>query len=316
MRTSCTSHCASRVAAVTMLLTVAAANWSDRGALAAETDPIADIATRDSKQALPSSLGIGFLWTKQSETVAARLATNRDFVDLILGPGNIQIIQQVKPPVRVVCICQGLTRTPDRPFPGVKETVGMLKAAKVDPTRIVIGYNPERAPGTTKEELDNLLDSVKQAHGIASDYGADLLVGPGLREMGQHEHLYPELAKHCELWLIQSQRLQMDAATREGFTPEEYRPKVKTIVDRLRQGNPGIRVVVQIIAGRDSAHQRFKVGEIAAYSRAIEDLADSVRIYGGSPDLLNGVLDELRGPLPAPAVPGSRTAGKLGGGDR
>jgi len=247
--------------------------------------------------ASPSKLGVGFLWTRRSQKVASRLTTNKDFVDLILGPGNINVIVQVKPPVRVLCICQALTRTPERPFPGVKETVVMLRGANIGPGRVVVAYNPERAPGTTKEELDNLLESVKQGHKMVREYGADFLVGPGLREMGKREHLYPKLAKHCEMWLIQSQRLQIDAATRKGISPQEYRKKVKRIVDSLRSGNPEIRIVVQIIAGRDSAHQRFNADEITAYARAVEDLVDSVRIYGGSPELLNGVLDQLRGPV-------------------
>lgn len=243
-------------------------------------------------------LGIGFLWYPRSEEAAARLTSESDFVDLILSGGRLDVFDQVRPPVRVVCLALSLERNDARPFPGVRETIDLLRAAAVDPARVVIGYNPERAPGTTAQEMDDLLGSVQRAGDMARAYGSPLLVGPGLREMQQREELYPELAKHCDIWLIQSQRLQMDPATRQVATPAEYRAGIERIVDRLRRGNPEIKVFVQVLASGRRDETLFTAEQVVAYARAIEDLVDAVRIYGGSAQLLEDVINQLRPPPP------------------
>lgn len=247
----------------------------------------------------PSAPGIGFLWYARSATVAARLGADSDFVDLILGGDKLGVFEQVPPPVRVVCLSLALQRHEARPFPGVQETIELLRAAEIPPERVIIGYNPERGPGTTAAEMDDLLGSVRRAHALAQEYGSPLLVGPGLREMQQREDLYPELAKHCEIWLIQSQRLQMDQATRELTTPERYRVGVERIVAMLRAGNPEIEVFVQIIASGRPNEDLFTAEEIVERARAIADLVQAVRIYGGSPELLGRIIDLLRPPVEA-----------------
>jgi len=241
-----------------------------------------------------SPLGIGFLWYPRSEEAAGMLNSERDFVDLILGGDKLAVFDKVQPPVRVLCLSLALERHEARPFPGVQETIETLRNASVDPARVIIGYNPERSPGTPEPEMDNLLESVQRAREMAEAYGSPLLVGPGLRDMQQREQLYPDLAKCCDIWLIQSQRLQMDPATREPRTPEEYRAGVQRIVNLLREGNPEIKVFVQLIASGSGAADRFTAEQFVAYVRAIEDLVDAVRIYGGSPELLRGVISQLR----------------------
>jgi len=240
------------------------------------------------------SPGIGFLWYPRSEQAAAMLSSAWDFVDVILGGDKLRVFEQVQPPVRVVCLSLALQRHEARPFPGVKETIEALRAASIDPARVIIGYNPERAPGTTAEEMDNLLQSVQTARDMARDFGSPLLVGPGLREMQQREELYPDLAALSDIWLIQSQRLQMDPATREPRTPEEYRAGIERIVQRLHEGNPEIKVFVQLIAGGSGGADRFTAEEFVAYVREVEDLVHAVRIYGGSPELLAGIIGLLR----------------------
>lgn len=241
-------------------------------------------------------LGVGFLWYPRSEEAAGRLTSESDFVDLILSGGKLDVFDKVRPPVRVVCLALSLERNDARPFPGVKETIEILRAARVDPARVIIGYNPERAPGTTAQELDDLLESVQRARDMAHAYGSPLLVGPGLREMQQREELYPDLARHCEIWLIQSQRLQMEPATRQVATPAEYRAGIERIVDLLRRGNPEIRVFVQVLASGRRDETLFTAEQVVAYARAIEDLVQAVRIYGGSPQLLEDVINQLRPP--------------------
>lgn len=242
----------------------------------------------------PVPVGIGFLWYPRSEEAAGMLGAESDFVDLILGGDKLDVFTRVRPPVRVVCLSLALERHEARPFPGVQETIETLRAATIDPSRVIIGYNPERSPGTTAQEMDDLLGSVQRAREMADEFGSPLLVGPGLREMQQREELYPDLAALCDIWLIQSQRLQMDPATREPRTPEQYREGVERIVNLLRGGNPEIKVFVQLIAGGSGKADRFTPEQFVAYVRAVEDLVCAVRIYGGSPELLKGVIDLLR----------------------
>lgn len=259
------------------------------------TLPLMAIAQEAPPEAGPAP-GLGFLWYARSEQVAERLESERDFVDLILGGDKLRVFEEVQPPVSVVCLSLALRRHDARPFPGVAETIEMLRTASVDPERVIIGYNPERAPGTTVEEMDNLLESVQTARAMADEFGSPLLAGPGLREMRQHEELYPELAKHCDIWLIQSQSLQMHIS-RELKTPEEYREGVERIVKMLHEGNPEIKVFVQIVASGKPDTDLFTAEELVERIRAIEDLAHAIRIYGGSPELLNEIIDLLRPPV-------------------
>ena len=252
-----------------------------------------------------SPLGIGFLWTAQSDRVVDRLASAKDYVDVILGPGRLEIFDRVKPPVRVACIALALERNEARPFPGVRETIEILKGARVPPERVIIAYNPERSPGTTARELDELLASVRRARELARGYGAPLMVGPGLREMMRREELYPELAKNCDAWLIQSQRLQLDETTRKPVDAAHYRQGVQRIVDRLREGNPKIQIYTQLVTTAERQRVILSAEQIAAFARSIEDLVDAVRIYGARAELLGGIIDQLR---PHDAVPRARPA--------
>jgi len=244
-----------------------------------------------------SSLGIGFLWTAQSQAVVGRLKSDKDFVDLILSSGRVDVFEKVKPPVRVACIARSLEGDPSRPFPGIKQTVEILRSHGIAPDRVIIAYNPENQPGTPPAELSDLVSSVRQAREIARAFGAPLLVGPGLREMSHRETLYPELARSCDMWLIQSQRLQLDEESRNPVPVEVYREKVKHIVELLRQGNPAIKIYVQVIttAGRDRS--TLSADQVVAFARSIEDMVDGVRIYGASENLLNEVMEKLRGPV-------------------
>jgi len=239
-------------------------------------------------------LGIGFLWTRQSQGVVGKLTSEKDFVDVILGPGKLDVFQSVKPPVRVACIARSLERHSVRPFPGIRETIETLRNAEIPSERVIIAYNPERLPGTPTQEMDDLVESARQAREMTRAYGAPLLIGPGLREMQRREELYPELAKHCDIWMIQSQRLQLDLATRKPVEPTEYRAKVKRIADALRRGNPEIRIFVQVVTTAERRRINLTAEQICAYARAVEDFVDAVRIYGGSGELLGQIIDCLR----------------------
>jgi len=205
--------------------------------------------------------------------------------------------------VRVACIARSLEKADARPFPGVRETINTLRRAGVAPERVIIAYNPERQPGTPTQEMDDLVGSARRAREIARAYGALLLVGPGLREMEQREDLYPELAKHCDIWLIQSQRLQLDPITRRPIEPADYRAKVKRIVDRLCAGNPDIRIFVQVVTTSERGRSEMTAEQVVAYLRAVEDLVDTVRIYGGSRQLLSRIIEWRDGPAAGASQP-------------
>lgn len=268
---------------------------------------IGDAQTAFSEPRNGARLGIGFLWTRQSRQVVSKLTSAQDFVDVILDPGKLDIFDIVKPPVRVACISLALRKTPTRPFPGIKETIETLRKADIPPDRVIIAYNPERSPGTPSSELDDLLASVRAAKTLAEAYGAPLLVGPGLREMMNSEQLYPELAKVCDIWLIQSQRLQLDADTRKPVDPTEYRTKVKRIVNILRQANPTIRIFVQVVTTAERGATVLTAEQVAAFALAIEDIVDAVRIYGAPGDLLAPIVERLQASRSA-ALPGAGPA--------
>lgn len=251
----------------------------------------------------PSPLGIGFLWTAQSQGVAGKAGREKDFVDVILGPGKMEVFRQVRQPMRVACIARSLARNDARPFPGIRETIELLKQAGVSPERVLIVYNPEGQPGTPTGELMELVKSSRKAKAMAAAYGAPLVVGPGLREMQRREHLYPELAKTCDIWMIQSQRLQLDEVEHKPVPVSLYRENVKRIVDRLRAGNPDIQIFVQLVTTAERGRVTLRAAQIAAYARSVEDMVDAVRIYGAPGDLLAQIIDELRpaGALAAPS---------------
>lgn len=252
-----------------------------------------------------SALGIGFLWTARSDTLVGRLTSEKDFVDVILGPGKMAVFEKVKLPVRVACIARSLEKNDERPFPGIRETIDLLRQGRIAPERVIIVYNPEGQPGTPSRELRDLVASSRKAKQMAQAYGAPLLVGPGLKEMQGREHLYPEAAKTCDIWMIQSQRLQLDEATRKPVEVGVYRQKVKRIVDKLREGNPNIRVFVQLVTTAERGTVALSAEQIADFARSVEDLVDAVRIYGAPADLLNQIIQRLRGPGPQARDPPS-----------
>jgi hypothetical protein len=95
--------------------------------------------------------------------------------------------------------------------------------------------------------------------------------------------------------------VELDEATRKPVEVDVYRQKVKRIVDLLREGNPNIRIFVQLVTTAERGTVVLSAEQIAAFARSIEDLVDAVRIYGAPADLLNQIIDRLRGPLRAPS---------------
>jgi len=260
----------------------------------AAATPLVAAQIPDSKKTeMGRRLGIGFLIGRTTDGLVPLLQTDKDFLEMMLGPEKIRYIRALKPPARAMCICQSLE--------GMTKTVELLREAKIGPERVYIAYNPELRPPrarqwTPREELEDYLDSLKKARALVKDYGAPLIMGPGLIEMAKREHLYPELAKHCDIWMIQTQRLQLDPQTGEPVSPERYREEVQRIVGLLRQGNPDIRVFVQIIPLQATAERKafFTAERVVSYLLAIDDLVESAKIYGGNTELIAEVVKRLR----------------------
>ena len=253
-----------------------------------------------------SRLGVGFLIGKGTEELIPLLSREKDFLEMMLGPEKVRYIRELKPPARAMCISENLE--------GVARAVKILQEANIEPERVYIAYNPEpRPPGarqcTPREELDDYLASVKKARELVKDYGAPLVMAPGLIEMAKREHLYPEMAKHCDIWMIQTQRLQFDLETQKPTSDEHYRAEVKRIVGLLRQGNPDIQVFVQIIPLQATPERRevFTAERLASYLLAVEDLVGAAKIYGGNTELIAELIHRLRNGRPQqPVDPGEK----------
>lgn len=241
-----------------------------------------------------SRLGSGFLIGRSTEPLIPLLDGDRDFLEMMLGPGKLRFVRAIRPSARAMCICESLE--------GVARTVQLLKDAEIGPERVYIAYNPEPRPPqarqcTPREELEDYPGSLKKARELVKQYGSPLVFGPGLREMARREELYPELAKQCDIWMIQTQRLQLDADTGTPASLEQYRQEVKRIVGLLRQGNPRIRVFIQLIPLQATAERKayFTAQRVASYALAVEDLVESVKIYGGNAELITEAIKYLRG---------------------
>ena len=91
---------------------------------------------------------------------------------------------------------------------------------------------------------------------------------------------YAKAARYADVWLIQSQRFQIDRETARHATPDAYRRNIQRVVALIRKGNPKTRIWVQIIVcpgarpGND-----FSAEEIVRLARSVKDIVDAVRIY-------------------------------------
>ena len=128
-----------------------------------------------------------------------------------------------------------------------------------------LAYGLETTATTPEEEWQDMVDATAQARAIADRYGKLLLMGPGFRLMSQNEDLYPARAALADIWMLQTQRLQLSPPG------PEYRAEVERIVALIEAGNPGISVWAQITLPPDRAPD---AEEWLAYRAAIADLVD------------------------------------------
>jgi hypothetical protein len=236
---------------------------------------------------------VGFLIGKGTEELIPLLSREKDFLEMMLGPEKVRYVRMLKPPARAMCISENLD--------GVAKAVKILQEANIEPERVYIAYNPEpRPPGarqcTPREELDDYLGSVKKARELVKDYGAPLIMGPGLIEMAKREHLVSRDGQTLRHLDDPEPEAPARPETQEPTSNERYREQIERIVRLLRQGNPDIQVFVQIIPLQATPERKaaFTAERLASYLLAVEDLVDAAKIYGGDTELIAEVIQRLR----------------------
>ncbi|MEJ2208447.1 MAG: hypothetical protein P8129_05350 [Anaerolineae bacterium] len=128
-----------------------------------------------------------------------------------------------------------------------------------------LAYGLETTATTPEEEWQDMVAATTQARAIADRYGKLLLMGPGFRLMSQHEDAYAGMAALADIWMLQTQRLQLSPPG------PEYRQEVERIVSLIQAGNPQISVWAQITLPPD---REPDAEEWLAYRAAIADLVD------------------------------------------
>jgi len=216
-------------------------------------------------------LGIGFGLGRETGELALNMAGENDFVDTMArGAGLREMNRLTARGVKVPCVFLSLDQ--------MRETITTLQENKIKCA--YLAYNLEQYQRAPRAELDDFVGSVKQAKELAAAYGAPLVVGPGMRFMAERERDYAKAAPYADVWLIQSQRFQVDPETGRHATPEEYRENVRRIADLIHTANPRTRIWVQIVVcpgGRPG--NDFPPEEIVRLARAIEGFVAAVRIY-------------------------------------
>lgn len=131
-----------------------------------------------------------------------------------------------------------------------------------------LSYGLETSASTPEEEWQDLVGSTRAAKSIADKYGKLLVMGPGFRLMSENEDKYPILAEMADIWMLQTQRLQIVPGTK-------YRAEVGRIVDLIHSGNADISIWAQITFPPDRAPDS---SEWLAYHESIVDLVSGTYI--------------------------------------
>lgn len=132
-----------------------------------------------------------------------------------------------------------------------------------------LSYGLETSQSTPDAEWQDLVGSTRAARAIADQYGKLLVMGPGFRLMSQNEDKYPAMAALADIWVVQTQRLQVNPPG------QDYRDEVERIVDLIRSGNSDIDIWAQITLPPDREPDS---AEWLAYRDAIVDLVHGTYI--------------------------------------
>lgn len=132
-----------------------------------------------------------------------------------------------------------------------------------------LAYGLETSESTPDDEWQNLVASTERARSIADDYDKLLVMGPGFRLMSQNEDKYPAMAALADIWMLQTQRLQVNPPG------SIYRAEVERVLDQITSGNPEIQVWAQIILPPD---REPSSQEWLEYQDAINDIVSGTYI--------------------------------------
>jgi polyhydroxybutyrate depolymerase len=216
-------------------------------------------------------MGIGFGLGRGTGELAAAMTNENDFVDTMARAAGLAEMKRLSERgVKVSSVFLSLGQ--------MRETISTLKAngLRCD----YLAYNPEQTPRIPRAELDDFVGSVRQAKELAAAYGAPLVVGPGMLFMTDREDDYARAAPHADVWLIQSQRFQIDKETGRRAMRDEFSRNVCRIAELVHRGNPKTKIWVQIIVCPGARPENeFTAAEITALAQSLEGVADAVRLY-------------------------------------
>lgn len=103
-----------------------------------------------------------------------------------------------------------------------------------------LAYGLETGQATPQAEWQDLIGSTQKARALADKYGKLLVMGPGYQLMSQNEDKYPGMAALADIWVLQTQRLQINPP---GTV---YQQGVERVVKLIRSDNPDVAVWAQI----------------------------------------------------------------------
>jgi hypothetical protein len=239
-----------------------------------------------------------------STATATSTTTSSEAIECKVGTGLRQetvpvLLAYEGPPGLVMAASAGLAEAYFDQFEGWIRVLGApsLEALEQKAQRAqerglayeALAYGLETTATTPEEEWQDMLDATTQARAIADRYDKLLLMGPGFRLMSQNEDMYPAMAALTDIWMLQTQRLQLSPPG------PEYRAEVERIVALIRAGNPGISVWAQITLPPD---RKPDAEEWLAYRAAIANLVDGtyLGVYTWQTEdeaQLVGVMDEI-----------------------
>lgn len=134
-----------------------------------------------------------------------------------------------------------------------------------------LAYSLEAGRNTPIEEQRDLVGATRQAAQVAHEHGKLLIMGPGFKLMEANWADYPSMAAYADVWVIQSQRLQVDPPG------PGYRREIERTINQIRAGNPTVSIWVQISVTPGA--RILSAEEVLAYRESIADLVDGVYIY-------------------------------------
>jgi hypothetical protein len=147
------------------------------------------------------------------------------------------------------------------------------QAQQVDLPYEALGYDIENWQQTPAQEKNDPIAATQKAAELAHKYGKLLQMAPPGVAKGQ-EVLYPKIAAYADLWMIQSQRLQID-----NPPGEVYQKWVQDTVNLIRSGNPKIIIWVQISLTPGQRTKILSADDFLAYRQTIVNLVEGVFIF-------------------------------------